>query len=157
LQQVIRTELDARGALSALTLVNLSRAMRGAWSIARRWRMLRGGLRIAKGSERVEALRQNGRLFVEGDDMDGALRAFEESRRVAERIKASPGRMASVLSDQGLALVRGGRYVVAVGVLRSAAQLHARVGNRRWAWKLSRLAQRVLNAQQRVDEIAERN
>lgn len=157
LQQAIRTELDQRGALSALTLVNLSRAMRGSWSLARRWRLLKGGLRIAKGSERIEALLQNGRLFFEGEDMEGALRAFEEARRVAVRIKTPPGRMAAVLSDQGLALVRTRRYAAAVGVLRSAAQLHARVGNRRWAWKLSALAQRVLNAQRRVDEIVEGN
>jgi tetratricopeptide (TPR) repeat protein len=157
LQQVIRTELDACGAISALTMVNLSRVMRGTWNLQRRWRMLRGALRIAKGRDRVEALRQNGRLFIEGDDMDGALRAFEEARRVAVRVKSPPGRMASVLSDQGLALVRAGRYAAAIGVLRSASQLHAQVGNHRWAWKLAHLSQRVLNARQRVDEIAEAN
>lgn len=157
LQQVIRTELDVRGALSARTFVNLSAAMRGSWSLARRWRLLKGALRIAKSDDRIEALLQNGRLFIEGDDMDGALRAFEEARRVAVRIKSPPGRMAAVLSVQGLALVKAGRYAVAVGVLRRAAELHARVGNRRWAGKLSRLSQRVLNAQRRVDEIAEGN
>lgn len=157
LQQVIRAELDARGALSPPTLVNLSRAMRGTWSMPRRWRLLRGALRIAKGRERVDVLSQTGRLFIEGDDIDGALRAFEEARRVAVRIKSPPARLAVVLSDQGLALVRAGRYVVAIGVLRRAARLHARVGNRRWGTKLARLARRVLNAQLRIDEIAESN
>jgi hypothetical protein len=131
--------------------------MRGAWSMARRWRMLRGALRIAKGSERIDVLCHAGRLFLAGSDNDRALRAFADARRVAERMKSPPARMAGVLSDQGLALVRAGRYATAIGVLRAASQLHAQVGNRRWAWKLARLAQRVFNAQRRVDEIAERN
>jgi tetratricopeptide (TPR) repeat protein len=157
LQPLIRAELDARGALSTMTLVNLSRAMRGTWSLPRRWRLLRGALRIAKGSERINVLGHAGRLLLAGHDDDRALRAFDDARRLAERMKSPPARMAAVMSDQGLALVRAGRYAVAVGVLRAAAQLHAGVGNRRWAWKLAALSQRVLNAQRRVDEIAERN
>jgi tetratricopeptide (TPR) repeat protein len=157
LQQVIRGELDARGALSAATLMNLASVMRGGWSMSRRWRLLRGASRIAKGEDRVKVLCATGRLLIEGEDFDAALRAFEEARRVAGRIRLAPGRVAAVLSDQGLALVRAGRYAAAVGVLRSASQLHARVGNRRWAWKLSALSQRVLNAQRRIDEIAESN
>jgi len=157
LQQVIRAELDTRGALSTMTLVNLSRAMRGAWNLPRRWRTLRGALRIAKGSERIEVLGHAGRLFLEGGDHDRALRAFADARRLAERMKAPPAKIAAVVSDQGLALVRAGRYAAAVGVLRDAAQLHTQVGNHRWASKLVGLAQRVLNAQRRVDEIAEAN
>jgi len=157
LQQVIRAELDARGALSTATLVNLSRAMCGAWSMQRRWRLLRGAQRIAKGSERVDVLLATGRLFVEGDDLDSALRAFDEARRVAERIKSPPARQAAVVSDQGLALVKAGRYAVAVGVLREAARLHEQIGNRHWAGRLARLSRRAWRAQQRLDEITERN
>lgn len=157
LQQVIRAELDARGALTPQTLVNLSRAMRGTWSMQRRWRLLRGALHVAKGHERIDVLRETGRLFVEGDDLDSAIRAFDEARRVAERFKSPPARMAAVLSDQGLALVKTGRYVAAVGVLRSAARLHARIGNRRWAGRLAQLSQRAWRAQQHVDEIAGSN
>jgi tetratricopeptide (TPR) repeat protein len=157
LQQVIRAELDARGALATATLINLSRAMRGTWSMARRWRLLRGALRIAKGSERVEVLQATGRLFVEGGDLDSALRAFDEARRVAERILSPPARLAAVVSDQGLALVKASRYAVAVGVLREAARLHEQIGNRHWAGRLARLSRRARRAQQRLDEIAESN
>lgn len=157
LQRVIRADLDERGALSALTLVNLSAAMRGRWSLARRWRLLRGATRIAKRVDRVTVLRATGRLMLEVDDVDASLRAFEEAARVARRVKLPPARKAAVLADQGLALVKAGRYVVAVGVLRSAARLHQRVGNERWARRLSRLARRVRRAQRRLGEIAESN
>ncbi|MBL8848850.1 MAG: tetratricopeptide repeat protein [Planctomycetaceae bacterium] len=157
LQQVIRAELDTRGALSTATLVNLSRAMRGTWSMQRRWRLLRGAMRIAKGAERAEILQATGRLFVEGSDLDSALRAFDEARRVAERMRATPGRRAAVVSDQGLALVKAGRYAVAVGMLREAAQRHEQIGNHHWAAKLARLSRRAWRAQQRLDEIAKRN
>lgn len=157
LQQVIRAELDERGALSALTLTNLSSAMHGRWSMPRRWLLLRGAVRIAKGEDRVAVLRATGKLKMEGDETDAALRAFDEAVRVAERIKLPPARKAAVLADQGLALVKASRYVAAFGVLRRAARLHARVGNAQWSRRLVRLARRVRRAQRRINEIAESN
>lgn len=157
LQQVIRDELESRGVLSSTTLVHLARAMRGRWSIARRWRLLRGSSRIARGEERVAVLRATGRLFLETGDWDPALRAFDEAVGVAERLRLPPARVAATMSDQGLALVKVGRYKAAVGVLRHAAKLHAKVGNTLWARKLERLSHRTLRAQRRVDEIAEQN
>ncbi|MFO1093050.1 MAG: hypothetical protein U0992_07025 [Planctomycetaceae bacterium] len=157
LQQVLRVELESRGVLSATTLVLLSRAMQGKWSIERRWRLLRGSSRVARGEERVAVLRATGRLFLETSDFGAALRAFDEAARVSERLKFPPARRAAALSDQGLALVKAGRYKAAVGVLRRAARLHAKVGNTFWARKLARLANRALRAQRRLDEIAERN
>jgi tetratricopeptide (TPR) repeat protein len=157
LQQVLRVELESRGVLSATTLVLLSRAMQGKWSIERRWRLLRGSSRVAHGAERVMGLSATGRLFLESGNADAALRAFDEAVRVAIRLKLPPARRAAAVSDQGLALVKAGRYLSAVGVLRRAAKLHAKVGNTLWARKLARLANRTLRAQQRLDEIAERN
>lgn len=157
LQQVIRSELDARGTLSAQTLVNLSGATRTEWSLARRWRLLHGAMRIAKGAGRITVLRATGRLMLEANDNDAALRAFDEAVRVAARIKLPPARKAAVLADQGLAMVKTGRYAVAIGVLRTAARLHARVGNEPWARRLGRLARRVGRARQRLDEIAGSN
>lgn len=157
LQQVIRDELEARGVLSATTLVHLSRAMRGRWSIARRWRLLRGSSRIARGEERIAVLRATGRLFVETGECERSLRAFDEAVGATERLKLPPARLAAAVSDQGLALVQAGRYAVAVGILRRAAGLHMQVGNRAWSRKLARLAARVLRAQRRIDEIAEWN
>lgn len=156
LQSVLQTELAALGGLSATTLLNVSLVMRGLWSVPQRLRLLEGALLIAQPPERIEVLRQQGRLLVEAGRMEAALAALDRARRLAVG-NAPPSRLAPLLADQGLALVQAGRYADAGGALQHASKLYAGVGNLVWSRRLQRLVRRVWRAQQRLSAIIECN